>query len=505
MQTLTSTLTPGADTTNRWWRDAPIYHIYPRSFRDTNADGIGDLPGIIEMLPYLADLGIGAIWMGPVFRSPQVDNGYDISDYRDIDPIFGTLEDMDRLIATAHDLGIRVLLDMVFNHSSNRHRWFEESVRDPAGPYGDYYIWRDAPGDADALPNDWRSFFTGPAWTWSPERGQYYLHLFAPEQPDLNWDNPVVREELAEIANFWLQRGVDGFRMDVINFIAKVEGLPSVGPGAAAQPATYIDHGRMVAYLQEFRRRLHRQEEIVLVGETPHISYEWARTLTAAETGALNMVLLFDHLEIDHGPGGRWHPTQWTSKDLARVLAAQQSALSGSSWPSLYMGNHDQPRIVSRYGDDRQFRYASATALATLFYLQRGTPIIYQGDEIGMANYPLQDASQIVDIESGNAYRSLVETEGVAPHEALRRVARNARDNSRTPMQWDETPNETWWYPLNPDHTTWNVAAQSSTAGGPSVLLFYRRIIALRAEHSALREGAFEMVADTSPCIAFRR
>lgn len=553
-------ITPAA--TSSWWKQTPIYHIYPRSFHDTNDDGIGDLPGIIEKLPYLADLGIGAIWMGPIFRSPQVDNGYDISDYRDIDPIFGTLADLDRLIATAHRYGIRVLLDLVFNHSSNQNRWFIESERDPAGPYGDYYIWRDAPEDAGepagaaggggvaggarprtaqgepagaALPNNWRSFFSGPTWTWSPARGQYYLHLFAPEQPDLNWDNPAVRRELAEIANFWLDRGADGFRLDVINFIAKADGLPSVaerpqaggpepggqeagGRGAdapqaggpvAGGPERYLDHHRTATYLREFRSRLHRTDEIVLVGETPHLSYEWARELTAAENGPLDMVLLFDHLEVDHGPSGRWDPAPWTTEQLAHVLSGQQRALAGSSWPSLYMGNHDQPRIVSRYGDDRENRFASATALATLFYLQRGTPIIYQGDEIGMANYPLRQDSQIVDIESGNAYRALIAGEGVAPEEALRRVARNARDNGRTPMQWDADPSTNWWFPLNPDHREWNVVAQqarpASRQTNGSVLEYYRQLLALRGAHPALREGSFELLSGETPCIAYRR
>jgi oligo-1,6-glucosidase len=533
-------------STSFWWKQTPIYHIYPRSFRDTNGDGIGDLPGIVEKLPYLADMGIGAIWMGPIFRSPQVDNGYDISDYRDVDPMFGTLEDLDRLISAAHDAGIRVLLDLVFNHSSNQHRWFTESVRDPAGPYGDYYIWRDAvppPGDrADEqselgatpdpegrarsqtsapLPNNWQSFFTGPTWTWSPERGQYYLHLFAPEQPDLNWDNPAVRRELADIANYWLDRGVDGFRMDVINFIAKVEGLPSIARETDARirdaaaldaaapdargPGAYIDHGRMVGYLREFRSRLHRADEIVLVGETPHISNEWARELTHSDSGPLDMVLLFEHLEVDHGPQGRWDPATWSTELLSGVLDRQQRALAGSSWPSLYMGNHDQPRIVSRYGDDQEFRFASATALATLFYLQRGTPIIYQGDEIAMANYPLENAASIVDIESGNAYRALVQSGAVSPHEALRRVARNARDNGRTPMQWDGIQDDTWWYPLNPDHRQWNVESQRRLPEHQSVLKYYRRLLSLRAAHPALTEGTFQLLTGESPCIAFCR
>ena len=500
-----------------WWKHTPIYHVYPRSFRDTNGDGFGDLPGITEKIPYLASLGVGALWMGPVFRSPQVDNGYDISDYRDIDPVFGSLDDMDRLIGAAHGEGIRVLLDLVFNHSSNQHPWFCASENDPDGPYGDFYIWRDAPEEG-GLPNNWRSFFSVPAWSWSHRRGQYYLHMFAPEQPDLNWENPRVREELAAVANFWLQRGVDGFRLDVINVISKAPGLPSIPESAApcgARAATgrYIDGPRVLEFLQEFRSRLKSEREIVLVGETPGVSIQTAQRYTAAEHKALDMVLLFDHLAVDHGPGGRWDPAPWTPGQLAEVIREQQTGLSGSSWPSLYVSNHDQPRVVSRYGSSTAYRSASATAIATLFYLLRGTPILYQGDEIAMANYPLQRPEEIVDIESSNAFRDLTLHQGIDPHEAFRRVAENARDNSRTPMQWTgEThggftvPEATPWFPVNPDHTEWNVMAQEEP-GNDSVLQYHRKLLALRAASPALREGDFCLLtaADSVDVIAYRR
>jgi oligo-1,6-glucosidase len=524
------------DTATPWWKDTTIYHIYPRSFRDTNGDGIGDLPGIIEKLPYLRDLGIGAIWMGPVFRSPQVDNGYDVSDYRDIDPLFGTIADMERLIDTAHRHGIRVLLDLVFNHSSDRHEWFRASVADPSGPYGDYYIWRDAPGDdgapvrhdtppgerpahaeatrvaaagrpapASPLPNNWTGFFTGPTWTWSPERGQYYLHLFAPGQPELNWENPTLRREFAMIANEWLDRGVDGFRMDVINFISKKDGLSSVPPECRLledQMTRIIDEERTLRYLAELRARLHRADEILLVGETPHISPATARAYTDPGAKALDMVLLFEHMMVDHGAGGRSDPRPWQPLELMRTLATQQERMSDRVWPSLYMGNHDQPRIVSRFGDPASHRVASATALATLFYLQRGTPIVYQGDEIGMANFPFADPGQIQDIEGRNVYAELVEQAGLPPEEALRRVRAMARDNSRTPMQWTTengagfSTGGTPWFPVNPDHREWNVAAQAGTED--SILGYYRRLLRLRRENQALREGAFALVADAA-------
>jgi len=484
--------------TRPWWHDTVIYHIYPRSFYDANGDGYGDLPGIIEKLPYLRDLGIGAIWMGPVFSSPQVDNGYDVSDYRRIDPLFGTNADMDRLIESADRHGIRVLLDLVFNHSSDRHPWFEASRSRPAGKYGDYYIWRDAAPDGSE-PNEWRSVFGGSAWDWSEDRHQFYLHLFAREQPDLNWENPAVRAELRDIANYWLDRGVAGFRMDVINFISK-------------SADDYIDGPRFLEFIAEFRAGLRNGGEVLLVGETPGINAERAAAYTDPDAGALDMVLLFDHLRLDHGPGGRWDPVPWRHEDLRRNMEYEQRLLK-RAWPSIYLSNHDQPRIVSRYGNEQEYRYESATALATVFYLQRGTPILYQGDEIAMRNIPIEEATQIVDIESGNAYRELVQEKGLSPEEALRRVRRIARDNGRTPMQWSGADNAGFtprgataspWYPVNPDYPEWNVAAQDESG---TVRWYIRELLALRRDDVTLRHGEFELVhePEDSPVVAYRR
>ncbi|MFP4330292.1 MAG: alpha-glucosidase [Alkalispirochaetaceae bacterium] len=501
-----------------WWKEAVIYHIYPRSFQDTDRDGFGDLPGIIERLDYVADLGVSAIWMGPVFESPQVDNGYDISDYRRIDSRFGDLQDMERLIEEADRRGIRVLLDLVFNHSSDRHPWFKASVEDRDGPYGDYYIWRDPAPDGGA-PNNWRSFFSVPAWSWSERRQQYYLHLFAPEQPDLNWENPEVRQELADIANFWLDRGAAGFRMDVINVISKQHGLPSSKAGE--RQGLFIDGPRVLPYLQEFRSRLHRKDEIVLVGETPGISPEAARRYTDPGNRALDMVLIFDHVTLDHGPQGRWDPKPLKPAQLRRVVTDWQGVLTDPAWPSIYLSNHDQPRVVSRYGDDLEYRFESATALATAFYLQRGTPIVYQGDEIGMANYPLEEIAEVQDIESSNAYAWLLE-EGLSPQEAFRRIRSSARDHGRTPMQWSAAehggftdPDVQPWFPVNPDHREWNVEAQEGckgegeapTPGVRSVLCYFRDLFSLRRREPALVRGTFEAlpVREGSGLFAFRR
>jgi oligo-1,6-glucosidase len=492
----------------RWWHDAVIYHIYPRSFHDADGDGIGDLEGIIEKLTYLRDLGISAIWMGPVFRSPQVDNGYDVSDYRSVDPIFGSDETIDRLIARAHSYGIRVLLDLVFNHTSDRHEWFVASAarRDE---YDDFYIWRD-PAPDGGPPNDWRSVFSVPAWTWNEERGQYYLHLFAPEQPDLNWDNARVRSELAAVARYWLDRGVDGFRLDVINFISKMPDLPSLD--GASPRGVFIDGPNVERYLQEFRGAAAIDRDTLLVGETPGLSDEAARRYTDPTSGPLDMVLHFDHVELDHGPGGRWDPRPWRVAEMRAVLAHQQT-LFADSWPSIYLSNHDQPRVVSRYGDDGEFRHESATALATAFFLLRGTPIVYQGDEIPMRNMPIDRVERIVDIETGNAYADLV-AHGVPSEDALRRVASSARDNARTPMQWnardevggfvspDAGSGVTPWYPLNPDFRRWNVESRYDTTVG-----CFRDLFQLRAEIRALRAGRVEMAKldEESSLIAYRR
>jgi oligo-1,6-glucosidase len=487
--------TVSSATIPRWWKETAIYHIYPRSFQDTDGDGIGDLPGITRRLEHIRDLGAGAVWMGPVFRSPQVDNGYDISDYRDIDPLFGTLADMEALIGRAEELGLKVLLDLVLNHTSDRHPWFQKALKDPDGPYSDYYFFRD-PAPDGGPPNNWRSFFSIPAWSYVEERRQYYLHLFTPEQPDLNWDNPAVRREMAGIANFWLAKGVDGFRLDVINMISKKPGLPSLVDGRRS--GVFIDGPKTLEYLQEFRRSLKSDKVPVLVGETPGVTPKAAQGYTDPANQALDMVLLFDHLEVDHGPSGRWEPRVWSIADLAGVVSRWQDRLAAPSWPSIYLSNHDQPRVVSRYGNDGGYRLQSATALATVFYLQRGTPVVYQGEEIGMKNFPLEGPAQILDIETKNAYIDLVEAKGLSEQEAMERVRREARDNSRTPMQWSDAENAGFsdaepWYPPNPDYTEWNVAAQIEDS--ESVLAFYRRLLSFRRRTPALVYGDYEHLA----------
>jgi oligo-1,6-glucosidase len=496
-----------------WWKDAVIYHVYPRSFRDSNRDGFGDLPGLVEKLDHLAWLGVDALWMGPIFRSPQVDNGYDISDYRDVDPLFGSLADLDHLISEAHRMGIRVLLDLVFNHSSTEHPWFQASRDDPDGEYGDYYHWAD-PAPDGGLPNNWRGFFSLPTWTWSEERGQYYMNLFAPEQADLNWANPRVRQEMADIANFWLDRGVDGFRMDVINLISKAHGYPSI-PSGGHYRGYYIDGPDALGWIQQFRTRLRNPNDVLLVGEVFGTTPITLRRWTAEEHRALNMVISFEHVMVDYGPGGKWDPGVFRPSHLASVLSMQQEAFAGSSWPCPYAGNHDHPRAVSRFGDDAAFRYESAVAIATLFLLLRGTPIIYQGDEIGMRNYPFSTADEFRDVKSLNAFRALI-ADAVDPAEAFRRITAQARDHSRTPMQWSDAQSAgftdegvTPWFPVNPDYQEWNVHAERALAenGESSVIGAYRRLLTLRRDHEVLRMGTCELLdfADESPVIGFRR
>lgn len=489
-----------------WWKNTVIYHIYPRSFYDTNGDGIGDLNGIREKVAYLSELGVGAIWMGPVFTSPQVDNGYDIANYREIDPLFGTLEDMDALIATAEEAGIRVLLDLVFNHTSDQHPWFVASQSERNGDYHDYYIWRD-PAPNGGPPNDWMAWFGGSAWTYNPHREQYYLNLFTPQQPDLNWENPAVRKELVDIANFWLDRGVAGFRMDVINLISK----DFAGAG------TWCDGPRVLEYLQEFRQNLHRRDEIVLVGETPGITVDRARAYTLPENGALDMVLTFDHVMVDQSPTSKWVPQRWNTADLIEALLKYQEGLAPECWNSIYASNHDQPRVVSRFGDDDRYWYESATALATLFYLLPGTPIVYQGDEIGMINFPIKTMQDLVDVESRNAYNNFVNEERCAPAEAIARIAPVARDNSRTPMQWSGdrhsgfTTAEKPWYPLNPTGEEIHVHRQmyGQNNGGAhgenrSILRYYQHVIRL-LQTDLFRSGELDLLFYNDRAVLYAR
>ncbi|BBH16690.1 oligo-1,6-glucosidase [Nocardioides baekrokdamisoli] len=496
------TPTDGAE----WWRSAVVYQIYPRSFADSDGDGVGDLRGVIAHLDHLVDLGIGVIWLGPVYPSSQADNGYDITDYQDIDPVFGSLEDLDALLAAIHARGMRLILDLVVNHSSHRHPWFVESRRSTVNPYADWYFWRDprpgtVGGQPGAEPNNWGAAFSGPAWTWVPERAQYYLHLFSPSQPDLNWENAEVRDAVFSMMNWWLDRGIDGFRMDVINFIAKDRDLPDV-PAPAGGYGDGMPHfanrPELKGYLREMNERVFdpRPGRYLRVGEMPHVSPEQAREFTDTENALLAMVFQFDHVSLDQ-QGDKWTPRTASVNDLRDTLVRWQLALSDGGWNSLYWNNHDQPRVVSRYGNDTTFWRESATALATVLHLHRGTPYVYQGEEIGMTNMPFDSIADLRDVESLAYYAAAVDGSGADPAAAMAALRRQSRDNARTPMQWtgaagagfsDGTP----WIAANPNHSWLNVAAQRDDPG--SIYQHYKALIALRHSRSVLVMGGFRVI-----------
>jgi oligo-1,6-glucosidase len=496
---------------DQWWRNAVVYQIYPRSFADSDGDGVGDLAGIESRLDYLADLGVDVIWLSPIYRSPQDDNGYDISDYRDIDPMFGTLADFDRLLAGVHDRGMKLIMDLVVNHTSDEHPWFVESRSSPDSPKRDWYWWRR--GSGDGAPNNWGSIFSGSAWERDTTTGEYYLHLFTRKQPDLNWENPQVRQAVHELMNWWLDRGVDGFRMDVINLISKHAGLPdgTVHPGDLYGDGSpyYANGPRLHEFLREMDEAVFagREAELLTVGETPGVSVDQARLLTDPRRRELDMVFQFEHVELDQG-SGKWDVRPLELVDLKGNLAKWQYGLADVGWNSLYWNNHDQPRIVSRYGDE-DFWYESATLLATVLHLHRGTPYVYQGEELGMTNYPFRDISEFRDVESLNHYRQAVAEQGLDPQSVMRSLRAMGRDNARTPMQWDDSPNAgfttgTAWIAVNPNHTWINAASEIHDPG--SVLAYYRRLIALRHDDPVLRDGEFELLLPDDPTIyAFTR
>ena len=490
-----------------WWKDAVVYQIYPRSFRDADGDGIGDLRGIIEKLDYLQDLGVGVVWLSPVYRSPNDDNGYDISDYRDIDPAFGTLADWDELAAGLHARGMKIIMDLVVNHSSDEHPWFVSARASRQSPYRDYYIWRD--GKDDAEPNNWAAMFGGSAWEWNEATGDYYLHLFSKKQPDLNWENPGLRAAVYDMMRWWLDRGVDGFRMDVINALSKVQAFPD-GPNPDGRryvfaPEFFMQGPRLLEFYAEMKREVLSHYDLMTVGEAALGTVDHAVAVTDAETGTLNMVLSFEHVDIDmvkHSFATKWHRAPFQPERLKTVLSAWQDAMAERGWNSLYLNNHDQPRAVSRFGDDARFRRESATLLATCLHLMRGTPFVYQGEEIGMTNMRFAAITDYRDLESLNGYRELVENQGVAPEAALDKVRFRSRDNARTPMQWDASPGAgftagTPWIAINPNHATINVAAER--ADPASVLNHYRALIALRKAEPVVVHGRYDLVAGTDP------
>lgn len=501
-----------------WWTSAVVYQIYPRSFADSNGDGIGDLGGIRSKLDHLAELGVDVVWLSPVYPSPQHDNGYDISDYQDIDPLFGSLAEFDLLLAEAHDRGIKIVMDLVVNHTSDEHAWFVESASGPDSAKRDWYWWRPGRGgdprgtevaaaaEAGLEPNDWRSYFSGPAWT-RDASGEYFLHLFAVQQPDLNWENPEVRQAVYTMMNWWLDRGVDGFRMDVINLISKR--LEQIDGGADSEGIV----GGVGPRLHEFLHEMHlavfagREGAYITVGEMPGVTLADAELVTDPARQELDMVFQFEHVGIDHGID-KFHPIPLDLVALKANLARWQEGLAERGWNSLYLNNHDQPRLVSRFGDDGAWRYEAATLWATLMHLQRGTPYIYQGEEIGMTNVPFDSIDDFRDIESINYYAEAIER-GEESSVVLDGLRAQSRDNARTPVQWDASEHAGFttgepWIPVNPNYTAVNVVADR--AAEHSVFDYYRRLIALRHEDETVQLGRFELLEAEHPTLfAFTR
>ncbi|MHB1489236.1 MAG: glycoside hydrolase family 13 protein [Cellulomonas sp.] len=506
-----------------WWIDAVVYQVYPRSFADSDGDGVGDLRGVASRLDHLERLGVDVIWLSPVYRSPNDDNGYDISDYRAIDPSFGTLEDFDVLLADVHARGMRLVMDLVVNHTSDEHPWFVESRSSTDNPKRDWYWWRPArdgiaPGEPGAEPTNWGSFFSGSAWQLDERTGEYYLHLFSRKQPDLNWEHPEVRRAVHEMMRWWLDRGVDGFRMDVINFISKDVGADgSLTDGIVVDGALYGD-GRPSYVcgprIHEFLHEMHREvvagrpDRILTVGEMPEVTVEDAILFTDPERHEVDMVFQFEHVGLDHG-AAKWdvHPLRLT--DLKASFGRWQAGLASVGWNSLYWDNHDQPRIVSRFGDDGEYRERSATMLATVLHLHRGTPYVYQGEELGMTNAHFERIDQYRDIESLNFYAEALEHGLGLPAALLEALRAVSRDNARTPVQWDASANAgfttgTPWIEVNPNYTEINAAAQQEDPG--SVFHHYRRLIELRHTEPVVSLGDFTMLlAEDDAVYAFLR
>ena len=484
----------------QWWKEAVVYQVYPRSFNDANGDGIGDLKGITEKLPYLAKLGINVIWLSPVFDSPNVDNGYDISDYFAIMSDFGTMEDFDEVLETAHKHGIKILMDLVANHTSDEHPWFKESRSSKDNPYRDYYIWKDPKGfdeDGNPIPpNNWASEFGGPAWEWDEATGQFYLHIFFKEQPDLNWENEKVREDLYSMVRWWLDKGVDGFRLDAINIISKPEGYPD-DPSTDYEKHTssipfVITNGTMVhPWMKELTRETFSRYDVMTVGETSATSPEDAKLWAGYHTGELNMIFHFDHMGVDNDPngslGGKWSYAPYKLTELKRILNDWQTTLEGNAWGSLYWNNHDQPRVVSRFGNDSdEFRTLSAKQLATTLHFMQGTPYIYQGEEIGMTNVKFDSIEDYRDGDSIRFYEDMhVDHKRLSHEEAMQAIYIKGRDNARTPVQWDASANAgfspegvTTWINVNPNYPEIN--AEAVLADEDSIFYHYQQLVALR-------------------------
>lgn len=484
-----------------WWKEAVVYQIYPRSFMDSNGDGIGDLNGITEKLEYLQELGIDVIWLSPVYQSPNDDNGYDISDYQAIMTEFGTMEDFDRMLSRAHELGIKIMMDLVVNHTSDEHAWFVESKKSVDNLYRDFYIWRKGKEDGSE-PNNWGSCFSGSAWKYDPQTDMYFLHLFSKKQPDLNWDNPDVREHVFDMMNWWCEKGIDGFRMDVISLISKPEGLPDGVPGENGYADSGCANGPHVhEYLKEMNKKVLSHYNLITVGEASGVTLEEAKKYASADGSELNMVFQFEH--VGSGPEGNNRFGKWDSHKMSlpvwkKILSKWQTGLEGKAWNSLFLANHDQPRSVSWFGNDSaEYREISAKMLATCLHMMQGTPYVYQGEELGMCNAYFDKLEDYRDIESLNAYKELTETCGVSHEEMMGYLKRISRDNARTPMQWDDSANAgfttgTPWIKVNSNYKTVN--AKQQTTDPDSVFSYYKELIRLRHENDIIVYGEYELL-----------
>ena len=484
-----------------WWKEAVVYQIYPRSFMDSNGDGIGDLNGITEKLEYLKELGIDVIWLSPVYQSPNDDNGYDISDYQEIMEEFGTMEDYDRMLARAHELGIKIMMDLVVNHTSDEHAWFVESRKSVDNPYRDFYIWRK--GKDGKEPNNWGSCFSGSAWKYDPQTDMYFLHLFSKKQPDLNWDNPKVRDRVFDMMNWWCEKGIDGFRMDVISLISKPEGLPDGIPGETGYADSGCANGPHVhEYLKEMNRKVLSHYDLITVGEASGVTLEEAKKYASADGSELNMVFQFEHMgsgpEADNRYG-KWDSHKMPLPVWKKILSRWQTGLEGKAWNSLFLSNHDQPRSVSWFGNDsEQYREISAKMLGTCLHMMQGTPYVYQGEELGMCNAYFDQLEDYRDIESLNAYKELTETCGVSHEEMMGYLKRISRDNARTPMQWDDSANAgfttgTPWIKVNSNYP--KVNAKQEISDPDSVFSYYKKLIRLRHENEIIVYGDYKLLA----------
>ncbi|MGF1852104.1 alpha,alpha-phosphotrehalase [Vibrio satsumensis] len=483
-----------------WWKTATIYQIYPKSFCDSGSKGTGDIKGIISKLDYLKHLSVDAIWLTPVYASPMIDNGYDISDYYAINPQFGTMEDFDLLLAEAHQCGIRIVMDIVVNHTSTEHAWFQSALGDKNSPYRDYYIWKD-PVNGQA-PTNWQSKFGGNAWEMDEATGQYFLHLFAKEQADLNWENPVVREEVKDVISFWAEKGVDGFRLDVINLISKQQDFPNddIGDGRRF----YTDGPRVHEYLKEISEAVFQKYGSVTVGEMSSTTLEHCQQYSNIDNSELSMVFNFHHLKVDYTNGEKWTNAPFDFLQLKSIFNHWQTGLNGKGWGALFWCNHDQPRVVSRLGDDQQYRVESAKMLAASVHMMQGTPYIYQGEEIGMTNPGYTEISQYRDVESTNMYDIMVNRDGVAHQDMMAILAQKSRDNSRTPMQWNSEAHAGFsqaqpWLDVANNYTEIN--AEQALEDKDSVFYFYKSLIELRKEVPVITHGSYKDLLPEHPSV----